>query len=67
MPVICLIAFTVLAVLSLYYPQLPGNGKGPMQMAISDELDYRHAAVLLGLKLLVILAVLRGGAGRAAC
>jgi len=67
MPVICLIAFTVLAVLSLYYPQLPGNGKGPMQMTISDELDYRHAAVLLGLKLLVILAVLRGGAGRAAC
>ncbi|KKW50238.1 chloride channel protein [Pantoea ananatis] len=62
MPVICLIAFATLAVLSLYYPQLPGNGKGPMQMAISDELDYRHAAILLGLKLLVILAVLRGGA-----
>lgn len=62
MPVICLSAFTVLAALSLFYPQLPGNGKGPMQLAISDGLDYRHAAILLGLKLLVILAVLRGGA-----
>ncbi|MCT6793354.1 chloride channel protein [Klebsiella pneumoniae subsp. pneumoniae] len=62
MPVICLFAFAVLAVLSLYYPQVPGNGKGPMQMALSDGLDYRHAAILLGLKLLVILAVLRGGA-----
>ncbi|MCE0490861.1 chloride channel protein [Pantoea sp. Mb-10] len=62
MPVICLLAFAVLAVLSLYHPQLPGNGKGPMQMAFSNELDDRHAAVLLGLKLLVILAVLRGGA-----
>lgn len=62
MPVICLSAFAVLAVLSLYYPQLPGNGKGPMQLAISDGLDYHQAAILLGLKLLVILAVLRGGA-----
>lgn len=62
MPVICLIAFAILALLSLNYPQLPGNGKGPMQMSISDELNYQHAAVLLGLKLMVILAVLRGGA-----
>ncbi|MBZ6393114.1 MAG: chloride channel protein [Pantoea dispersa] len=62
MPVICLLAFAVLAGLSLYYPQLPGNGKGPMQMALNNELDYRHAVVLLGLKLVVILAVLRGGA-----
>lgn len=62
MPVICLFAFAVLAVLSLYYPQLPDNGKGPMQLAISNGLDYRNAAILLGFKLLVILAVLRGGA-----
>lgn len=62
MPVICLIAFAVLALLSINYPEIPGNGKGPMQMALSDGLDYRQAAVLLGLKLLVILAVLRGGA-----
>lgn len=62
MPVLCLLAFALLAALSLYYPQLPGNGKGPMQMAINDELNYQHAAILLGLKLIVILAVLRGGA-----
>lgn len=62
MPVISLLAFSLLAALSLYFPQLPGNGKGPMQLAISDALDYQHAAILLGLKLVVILAVLRGGA-----
>ncbi|SXE51536.1 chloride transporter, chloride channel (ClC) family protein [Klebsiella variicola] len=62
MPVLCLLAFALLATLSLYYPQLPGNGKGPMQMAINDELNYQHATILLGLKLIVILTVLRGGA-----
>lgn len=62
MPVFCLLAFALLAVLSLHFPQLPGNGKGPMQLALSDSIDYRDAALLLGLKMVVILAVLRGGA-----
>lgn len=62
MPVFCLLAFSLLAVLSLYYPQLPGNGKGPMQLALSDELGFPGAAMLLALKMVVILAVLRGGA-----
>ena len=62
MPVFCLLAFSLLAVLSLYFPQLPGNGKGPMQLALSDELGFPGAAMLLVLKMVVILAVLRGGA-----
>lgn len=62
MPVFCLLAFSLLAVLSLYFPQLPGNGKGPMQLALSDELGFPRAAMLLALKMVVILAVLRGGA-----
>ena len=62
MPVFCLLAFSLLAVLSLYFPQLPGNGKGPMQLALSDELGFPGAAMLLALKMVVILAVLRGGA-----
>ncbi|EMV9402491.1 chloride channel protein [Klebsiella michiganensis] len=61
MPVFCLLAFSLLAVLSLYFPQLPGNGKGPMQLALSDELGFPGAAMLLALKMVVILAVLRGG------
>ncbi|STW66605.1 chloride transporter, chloride channel (ClC) family protein [Klebsiella michiganensis] len=44
------------------FPQLPGNGKGPMQLALSDELGFPGAAMLLALKMVVILAVLRGGA-----
>lgn len=62
MPVFCLLAFSLLAVLSLYFPQLPGNGKGPMQLALSDELGFPGAAMLLALKMVVILVVLRGGA-----
>ncbi|STR65351.1 chloride transporter, chloride channel (ClC) family protein [Klebsiella michiganensis] len=62
MPVFCLLAFSLLAVLSLYFPQLPGNGKGPMQLALSDELGFPRAAMLMALKMVVILAVLRGGA-----
>lgn len=62
MPVFCLLAFSLLAALSLYFPQLPGNGKGPMQLALSDELGFPGAAMLLALKMVVILAVLRGGA-----
>ena len=62
MPVFCLLAFSLLAVLSLYFPQLPGNGKGPMQLTLSDELGFPGAAILLVLKMVVILAVLRGGA-----
>lgn len=62
MPVFCLLAFALLAGLSLWFPQLPGNGKGPMQLAISNGLNFNFAAILLALKMLVILAVLRGGA-----
>lgn len=62
MPVFCLLAFSLLAVLSLYFPQLPGNGKGPMQLALSDDLGFPGAAMLLALKMVVILAVLHGGA-----
>ncbi|MFT4271762.1 MAG: chloride channel protein [Pantoea sp.] len=62
MPVFCLLAFSLLAVLSLWFPELPGNGKGPMQLALSDSINFHHAAWLLGLKMVVILAVLRGGA-----
>lgn len=62
MPVFCLLAFSLLAVLSLCFPQLPGNGKGPMQLVLSDELGFPGATILLVLKMVVILAVLRGGA-----
>ncbi|BDH44721.1 chloride channel protein [Salmonella enterica subsp. enterica serovar Choleraesuis] len=62
MPVICILAFTLLAGLSLYFPQLPGNGKGPMQLAITDALHVHGAALLLVLKIIVVLAALRGGA-----
>ncbi|EIY5106710.1 chloride channel protein, partial [Klebsiella quasipneumoniae] len=62
MPVFCLLAFSLLAVLSLWFPALPGNGKGPMQLALSDGLPLSMVAILLGLKMVVILAVLRGGA-----
>lgn len=62
MPIISLAAFTLLAVFSLWLPQLPGNGKGPFQLALDGTLDLRLVVVLLALKVVVILAVLRAGA-----
>ena len=57
-----ILAGPILAILSLYFPELPGNGKGPMQLALSDGLPLSMVAILLVLKMVVILAVLRGGA-----
>ena len=62
MPIICLLAFGLLALLSIWFPQLPGNGKGPMQLALNGQLTVVMACVLLIAKLVVILAVLRGSA-----
>ncbi|WP_315865604.1 chloride channel protein, partial [Klebsiella pneumoniae] len=44
---LCAAGFSLLAILSLYFPELPGNGKGPMQLALSDGLPLSMVAVLL--------------------
>ena len=62
MPLFCLLSFALLGGLSVIFPQLPGNGKGPMQLALDGALPMALFISLLILKMLVILAVLRSGA-----
>lgn len=62
MPVISLAAFTLLGLAAIWFPQLPGNGKGAAQLALSGEMSATLAVVLLLLKVVLICAVLRGGA-----
>nr|WP_242621805.1 chloride channel protein [Komagataeibacter xylinus] len=58
----CLVVFPLLGVLSCFYPQLPGNGRGPMQLALSAQLGTQLAATVLVLKIVVIMGALRAGA-----
>ncbi|MFT9452826.1 chloride channel protein [Komagataeibacter saccharivorans] len=58
----CLLVFPALGVLTCFYPQLPGNGRGPMQLALSAQLGPGLAGSLLVLKIIVIMGALRAGA-----
>ncbi|ELQ6169982.1 chloride channel protein [Cronobacter dublinensis] len=62
MPVLSLLAFLLLGTLAVWFPQLPGNGKGPTQLTLSGDVTLTLAFTLLCLKVVVIGAVLRGGA-----
>lgn len=62
MPVISLFAFALLGILSIWFPQLPGNGKGAAQLALSGSMSISLAALLLILKVFLICMVIRGGA-----
>ncbi|MBR0648496.1 chloride channel protein [Roseomonas terrae] len=58
----CLLVFAAIGVLAMAFPQLPGNGKGPIQLGLEGDLGLRLAAMLLVLKVLATLAALRAGA-----
>ena len=62
MPVFSLVAFAALGALSVWFPQLPGNGKGPTQLTLDGDVTLKLALAILCLKIFVIWAVLRGGA-----
>jgi H+/Cl- antiporter ClcA len=59
---LCLLVFAGIGVLAMAFPQLPGNGKGPIQLGLEGDLALRLAAILLVLKVLATLAALRAGA-----
>lgn len=58
----CMVVFPVLGILTCFYPQLPGNGRGPMQLALSGQMGPQLAAVVMVLKLVVIMGAVRAGA-----
>lgn len=54
--------FTALGAVSVRYPQLLGNGRGPAQLALTDGLPWTTLAVLALLKPIATAACLRSGA-----
>ncbi|WP_312686736.1 chloride channel protein [Kosakonia sp.] len=62
MPLFCFVAFTCLGLLSIWFPQLPGNGRGPVQLSFGGDVTLPLAAILIGLKVFSIWMVLRSGA-----
>ncbi len=58
----CLLVFVALGGAAIAYPQLLGNGKGPVQLGLNSEIGLKLAAILLVLKLLATTACLRCGA-----
>lgn len=62
MPVLCLVSFGLTGLLSVWFPQLPGNGKGPTQLALYGDLSGMLPVILLVLKIILVGAVLRAGA-----
>ncbi|WP_313816281.1 chloride channel protein [Cupriavidus sp.] len=59
---LCLLNFAALGLLSIRFPELLGNGKGPVQLGFEGELTPALACALLALKMGVICASLRAGA-----
>ncbi len=57
----CLAVFSLIGVLAMPFPQLLGNGKGPIQLGFAGDLAIGFAALLLLLRLVVTLAALRAG------
>lgn len=62
LPVFALLNFAVIGVLSMGFPQLLGNGKGPASLGFDGTLTIGLAAVLLVLKVLIEVGSLRAGA-----
>lgn len=58
----CLGVFASVGVAAIWYPQLLGNGKGPLQLGIDGDVGIRLAVALLATKLIATTACLRAGA-----
>jgi H+/Cl- antiporter ClcA len=57
-----LLAFLFIGLLAVYYPQILGNGRGPIQLSLADDLTMSLAATLLVLRVVVTMAALAAGA-----
>jgi H+/Cl- antiporter ClcA len=61
-PVWCGVAFPIIGLLAIPFPQLLGNGRGVAQEGFDSDIGLALAVVLLLLRVLVTLGVLRAGA-----
>jgi H+/Cl- antiporter ClcA len=62
LPVFCMLNFTAVGALAIYFPQLLGNGKSAAQLGFDTHLTVGLAAALLALRVAVTISSLRVGA-----
>ncbi len=60
-PVLCLLNFTLLGLLAIYFPALLGNGKSPAQLEFNDAIGLGLTAILLLLRVFFVCSTLRSG------
>lgn len=58
----CLINFTIIGFLAIYFPALLGNGKSPAQIEFADPVGIGLSFILLVLRCLITWSSLRAGA-----
>jgi H+/Cl- antiporter ClcA len=57
----CILAFLLIGLAAIFYPQLLGNGKGPIQLGFNDAVSIPLASIIVALKMLAMMACLRAG------
>ncbi|MFT9099210.1 MAG: chloride channel protein [Zymomonas mobilis subsp. pomaceae] len=55
-------AFSIIGLISMYYPEVLGNGKGPVSLAFNDSLTASTAGQLFILKIVALFLALWAGA-----
>lgn len=60
--VLSVLVFLGLGIAAGWFPELPGNGKGPLQLVFDGDIGYSLVGGLLLLKLLAVAGALRAGA-----
>ncbi|MGE4481171.1 chloride channel protein [Acidocella sp.] len=58
----CLAVFTLIGLAAMAFPQLPGNGKGPIQLGLDSAIPLHLGLALLALKVAAIGGALWAGA-----
>ncbi len=61
MIVVSIIAFTLIGVLSMYYPEILGNGKAGNELTFANDITWTYALGLFGSKWIAVLLALAAG------
>jgi H+/Cl- antiporter ClcA len=60
--VLCFLNFLAIGLLAMYFPEILGNGKSPVQLEFDNDLTIAVSSILLLLRLIITWSSLRAGA-----
>ena len=59
---ISIVAFTLIGVLAMYFPEILGNGKAGNELTFTNDITWTYALGLFGSKWVAVLLALAAGA-----